>query len=282
MRKEIIGIMQGRLSHQNSNNLQIFPWQTWEIEFDRARSIGLDCIEWLFDVDNFSNNPIWTISGRQQIHKIVRETKVKVLSVCAHYFIRGGLVWEDQGIRSKSVDVLNNLIRYSASLGIKQIVIPFMENASILSRPRRLAAIKSLRECLPIAIENGVLLAVETDLPCSDLIEFMQCLKNLNIRVCYDIGNAVAMGYTVTGDIRYLMPWIAEIHVKDRSQDGKNVLLGSGDVDFETFFREITELGYTGPYVMETPSGDNWEENAEQHLQFVLLHLSQASEHIIV
>lgn len=70
--------------------------------------------------------------------------------------------------------------------------------------------------------------------------------------------------------------------MKDRSQDGKNVLLGSGDVDFETFFREITELGYTGPYVMETPGGDNWEKNAEQHLQFVLIRLSRAREHIIV
>lgn len=282
MKKEIIGIMQGRLSRQVSNNLQVFPWQTWEIEFARARSIGLDCIEWLFDVDNFSSNPIWTRSGRQQIKKLIKETNVKVLSVCAHYFIRGGLVSESQGVRSKSVDVLNELIKYSASLGLEQIVIPFMEDASVLSGFRRLAAIRSLRECLPIAIKSGILLAVETDLPTHDLIGFLQNLEDLNIRVCYDIGNAVAIGHSVTEDIRCLMPWISEIHVKDRSQDGKNVLLGSGDVDFETFFREITELGYTGPYVMETPTGDNWKMNAKQHLQFVSLHLSKTRENLIV
>lgn len=206
MRKEIIGIMQGRLSHQNSNNLQTFPWQTWEIEFARARSIGLDCIEWLFDVENFSNNPIWTKSGRQQIQKLERETKVKVQSVCAHYFIRGGLTSENQVVRTKSIGILKDLIQYSASLGIKQIVIPFMEDASIHSGAGRLTVIRFLRECLSVAIENGILLAVETDLPAPDLIEFLQSLKHPNIRVCYDIGNAVAMGHSVTEDIRSLMP----------------------------------------------------------------------------
>ena len=43
-----------------------------------------------------------------------------------------------------------------------------------------------------------------------------------------------------------------------------------------------TEFGYTGLYVMETPSGDNWKKNAKQHLKFVSLHLSKAREHIIV
>ena len=59
-----IGIMQGRLSPQATGHLQAFPWKTWELEFERARAIGFDCLEWLFEADSFEKNPIWTRDGR--------------------------------------------------------------------------------------------------------------------------------------------------------------------------------------------------------------------------
>ena len=44
-----IGIMQGRLSKQKGIRIQEFPRDTWEQEFEKAKDIGFDTIEWIFD-----------------------------------------------------------------------------------------------------------------------------------------------------------------------------------------------------------------------------------------
>ena len=41
--------MQGRLSQKNNLPLQSFPFNTWENEFYRAKTIGFNKIEWLVD-----------------------------------------------------------------------------------------------------------------------------------------------------------------------------------------------------------------------------------------
>ena len=47
-----VGIMQGRLVPKVNGNYQAFPLENWAKEFEIAASIGLECIEFIFDDHN--------------------------------------------------------------------------------------------------------------------------------------------------------------------------------------------------------------------------------------
>lgn len=61
------GIMQGRLTKPKGRGIQFFPFENWENEFWIAKEIGLNEIEWIFDFDNFKENPLWTSEGRKKL-----------------------------------------------------------------------------------------------------------------------------------------------------------------------------------------------------------------------
>ena len=54
------GIMQGRLSQKIDLPLQSFPHDSWENEFSRAKELGFKRLEWLVDIENDYNNPIFS------------------------------------------------------------------------------------------------------------------------------------------------------------------------------------------------------------------------------
>ena len=271
----LIGIMQGRLSPPTPGRLQAFPWETWELEFERARAIGFDGLEWLFEVNNLENNPIWNRHGRERIRRLAGQHGVRVQSVCAHYFAQRGF-GNDEESRLHSVSVLTTLIRACALLEIPGLVIPFLEAASLRSESRRQEALDFLKMCLTAAAENGVRLALETDLAGPECAELIQRLDQQWVGVCYDTGNATALGYDIVADVQVLLPWLVEVHIKDRLRNGGSVLLGRGDTPFAPFFQVLAEAGYQGPFILETPTGDDWEGNARRHLQFVRALLESA------
>ena len=53
-----IGFMQGRLSNLVNNQIQAFPFEDWTYEFELAKKIGFDCMEWTLDYPNLHNNPL--------------------------------------------------------------------------------------------------------------------------------------------------------------------------------------------------------------------------------
>ena len=54
-----LGICQGRLTLPPNNELQWFPQEKWEKEFEIAKSIGLNYIELLAEREHNPKNPIW-------------------------------------------------------------------------------------------------------------------------------------------------------------------------------------------------------------------------------
>lgn len=59
-----IGIMQGRLTQPKGRGIQFFPFDNWIEEFKVAKEIGLKEIEFIFDYDNYKENPLWQDEGQ--------------------------------------------------------------------------------------------------------------------------------------------------------------------------------------------------------------------------
>jgi L-ribulose-5-phosphate 3-epimerase len=269
-----LGIMQGRLSTPPSKELQVFPWATWRDEFQSARAVGLDLIEWLFDLPDHGENPIWSSSGRDEIRRITRDTGVSVDSICAHYFIRGQLSAVDRSVRESAIGVLRQLIEAGADIGAHVLVLPLAEEASLRAPQARTAALESLACVADTASQAGVKLALELDLNAAGSLDLLRDAGSAAVGVCYDLGNATSAGLVPSEEIQQLGGHVFEVHIKDRRLHGPNVPLGAGGVDFDAARESVLALGYDGPLVMETPRGDHPVVTARRHVDFVRQHFA--------
>ena len=128
-----IGIMQGRLSPPEGGRIQSFPVHTWRQEFALAREAGLDCIESVYEVDTESANPLRTLEGVAEIANLSRQSGVAVWSVCADYYMQEHLVAGDGKPRGVAVTHLIGLLQRAAPLGLKYLVLPFVDASSLKS-----------------------------------------------------------------------------------------------------------------------------------------------------
>lgn len=189
-----IGIMQGRLSPPVPGRLQTFPWSSWEQEFHHAHECGFDAIEWLFEADDYEQNPIWTESGLERIRRQIATAGVQLRSVCADYFMAHPFIRVPEQERARSVAVLNRLIVRAASVGIQTILLPLLEVAEIRTDAEKVQLLDSLREPLSLAAAHGIRLGLETELPAVEYRALIEQGDHSALDVYYDTGNAAARG----------------------------------------------------------------------------------------
>lgn len=121
---------------------------------------------------------------------------------------------------------------------------------------------KRIRELIPYAEENKVVIAVENvwNKFLLSPLEFREYIDQFNspyIRAYFDIGNVVIFGYPEDW-IRTLTHRIAKIHVKDFKRNGYQwcSLPYEGDVNWAEVRKALHEVNYTGWITEEFPGGD--------------------------
>ena len=247
-----IGIMQGRLLPPVNNMIQAFPENGWQKEFAFARKLGLDCIEFIFDGNNYASHPLMTSDGLREIRNLVVENDVQVLSVCADYFMTHPFHRGAPGEKSERVKIAQNLIRNCATLDVGNIIIPCVD-ISRLQNEIEMGEFKDrLGECLPVAEECGVNLALETDLGAETFAGLVRDISHPFLKINYDTGNSASLGYNPTEEFENYGSWITDVHIKDRLFGGTTVPLGEGDVDFSGVFSLLHCMNYNGIYILQT------------------------------
>lgn len=264
-----VGIMQGRLSHRQAQPAQCFPWLSWQEEFAQARACGFDCIEWLLTADRLDDNPIWSDEGAREMRRHIAATGVGVTSVCADCFIHRPFVRVSDHERRANEALLERLVVRCAEIGIEVLLIPVLEGSAIRDRDEGRAVLSSLERALPIAESGGVKVALESDLPGQMLEEWIAGAGLPALGVYYDVGNAVAAGHDAVADVNRLAPLLCGVHIKDRKRAGPSTALGEGDVDFAGFLRVLNAIRYSGPLILETPSGDDPLDCARRNRAFI-------------
>jgi L-ribulose-5-phosphate 3-epimerase len=246
-----IGIMQGRLSPPEGGRIQSFPVHTWRREFALAREAGLDCIEWVYEVDTEVVNPLRTLAGVAEIADLSRQSGVAVWSICADFYMQEHLVAKDGEPRGAAVDHLLSLIQRAAQLGVRYIVLPFVDASSLRSPGEMDGLLKVLARVKTQAELSGIELHLETDLHPAVLAELLKTVSHPLVRANYDIGNSASLRHNPAEEIGLIGPWLGSVHVKDRLLGGGTVPLGTGAADFDTSFRLIMQWGFKGPFILQ-------------------------------
>ena len=242
--------------------------------------MGLDCIEWLFDAEDYEQNPLWTDEGIKRIKHLIQLYGVTVQSVCATYFMARPLFRVSAKEQTANEAVLKRLIDQAAQISVKVILIPVLENTEIRSNAEADRLENALRGCLPVARARGIRLSLETELPVDSFIALIERFGDPFLGAYYDIGNATAKGYDLAHDIRALGSAIYGLHIKDRKLNGPNVFLGQGDVDLTRCFLALQEVKYQGPLILETAFGADYMRIAAAHRLFVQDHWNEALKQI--
>lgn len=263
-----IGIVQGRLSAPINRMIQAFPKDTWEDEFRIASEIGFDAMELIFDGPE---NPLFHTDDAQEIQALANSANIFVSSVSADYTMFCPLFGET---RTESLKVILELIRRCGEIRIPRVGISFEDNSAIVTETHRNQAIQTMKECLNVAKDLGMILTIETSLYGANLKEFIARVGRPNLKINFDTGNSCAYGDNVPMAIRSLGNLIGGIHIKDRTRlFGTSVPLGQGDVDLQGCFDAIKEIRYSEPIIIQAARGNDDVKMARTYLELVRSYL---------
>ena len=226
-----IGIIQGRLSETSGDYTQLFPSDPVS-EFIAAKSVGLTCMEWLWDEPGFGllDSPIPVGHPYGITHPSLLADRFKVLDC------------------ECNADVAFDFCHRAR---IPRIVLPcsyhhFFNIAYAINR-----------------IPDDIDILLET--PLAPRLFKMLLNDFPRAGVCYDVGNSAGLGYDMREDR------IRSVHIKDKKRGGPSVPLGTGDVRWDDFADCLASIHYDGPLILEAarPKAGTELADAERNIAFV-------------
>jgi sugar phosphate isomerase/epimerase len=266
-----IGIMQGRLSPLGAR-AQECPVASWRDEFARAAALRFDLIEWVVNLSSIESNPLLVDPGA--VRAIGLDSGVRVASVCADFFVECPLTGVGRLQQDATVELFRRTVAAAAAIGAETVSVPLLERNAVADRFELLRSGEALHDVIGEARHHDVRIAIETDLPASQLVD---AIDHLNLSVCFDLGNAVAAGLDIPSELAALGNRIAIVHIKDRTVGGSSVPLGDGGVPFDRAFAALRAIAYGGPMILETPRGHSAVDSAGRNLDFVKQHIEAAT-----
>ena len=262
------GIVQGRLSIPPNNQLQWFPQDGWDREFEIASKLGFNYLELIAERQHNPDNPIWNINGIERISELTENSNLFSHAFCNDYVIDHCLIRN-----SKVVDQTLNLISKGKLLGCEKLIFPLFEHSELTnSNYKDYRGV--LTEIGDAARESKMLLCLETILDGQQLVDVLDDLDHPSIFAVFDTGNRIAFGHDIYSDIILLGDYIKHVHIKDKNENNENVILGTGKVNFHKVFQSLAEIDYNGPYTFETTRGKNPVETAKYNLSLAQFFIS--------
>lgn len=249
-----LGIVQGRLT--KADELQHFPNDCWENEFESARKVGYTAIE-LFRHQFYNvGNPLWNPDyDVEQLCHVAMMSGVGIRSVCDDFVQQ--CCWEE--LTAKQYSLLGDLLVKASQIGASLVVYPLFNKANIETDKQREAFVHYIKPLATLAYQLGIKIALEISQNAEMLRNLFCDIDSPNIGFCLDTGNLYAARLSAIEILqeKRLHPYLYHVHLKDRDSALNNVVPGAGCVDFTAIFEELFEIGYNGTLVTETNRGKN-------------------------
>ena len=271
-----IGIMQGRLVLPKERGIQFFPFKEWQEEFQTAAKINIDEIDFIFDLEKYQENPLWTEEGIEKIQGTIQKSKVKIQHICADFFMRRPFFRVLEEERQENIEILKHLIKSAKEIGAKNIEIPLVDNSSIKTEEEKDILVMALGECLSKSQELEVTISLETDLPPKELLLLVERFNHPFLKITYDSGNSSSLGYDSYEEITTYGKYLSNVHIKDRVFEGTTVSLGRGDANFEKLFRGLKEQEYQGSFTLQAAREENGKESEtiSSYVEFIKKYIN--------
>lgn len=275
MPKNPLGVMQGRLLPKYQGRYQAHPVGYWQDEFYKAAELELDCIEFILDYNDTEKNPLLREDGPEEILVVAQKTGVRVGTVCADYFMEAPLHHADEKIAGNSQKILKRLLMNGQRLGLTDIVIPCVDQSSLVDAAAANRLVLRLSPLVQAAENAAINLSLETDLAPQPFAELLAKFDTARVTVNYDTGNSASLGYDPAEELACYGSRITDIHIKDRKLGGGSVTLGTGDAQFARFCDALRPLNYQGPFIIQAYRDDEGVAVFKKQLSWVRGQLAE-------
>ncbi|MBX9577425.1 MAG: sugar phosphate isomerase/epimerase [Chthoniobacterales bacterium] len=252
--------MQGRLLPPVENRIQSFPKDRWAEEFSLAALLGIQTIEWIYEDYGSKENPIATDVGIMRLKELSSQYGIKVLSLCADYFMDYPLLRCSVIQQRERIAKLEWLLERAQQAAIASVVLPFVDHSNIKNEEEIKETISLLQEVLPFAERYQVELHLETDLEPHLFSSLLHRLPHPLLKVNYDSGNSASLGYSISEEFKAYGERIGSVHIKDRLRGGGTVPLGQGDVSFAELAAALQRIDYQRPLILQIARGVSGSE----------------------
>jgi L-ribulose-5-phosphate 3-epimerase len=240
---------------------------SWREKLQTAKKAGFDYLEISIDeTEEKLQRLSWSKEIRRALVEQMEETDLPIRSLCLSGHRKYPLGSEQEAIRSRSMQIMEDAIELADDLGIRTIQLAGYDVYYEDTTPdTRSYFAKNLKIAANMAADKGILLGFETmETPFMDTVakamEYVELVHSPYLGVYPDIGNltnaAKLYGNSVLGDLQQGSGHLVAMHLKE-TLPGKyrEIPFGTGHVDFEMaiqkaislgVYRFVTELWYVG------------------------------------
>lgn len=260
MKKNLVGIVQGRLSKAPHKSLQVFP-RNFETEFKTANLITYDYIELIAERKKNKNNPIWTNHGNKKYIKLSKKYNKKLLNFCDDHAISQSI------LGNYYHKYFIHLLKILSSLKIKNFILPLYGKSKITDN-NYLKFDKKINSLRKIASNKKINLLIESNISPSTFRK-LTAYKKKNFFFVFDTGNRANLKKNnLYSDIINFGKKIGLVHLKDKDSSNQNVKFGDGIVNFNKIFVSLKKINYKRNFTIESVRGKRPEITAKRNLVF--------------
>jgi sugar phosphate isomerase/epimerase len=257
-----IGIVQGRISRAPIKKLQHFP-KKWENEFVLARKLNLSFIEFFSERVFNKQNPIWCDHKIKKYLLLTKKNRLQILNFCDDYVINNDIR------KIKTLEYLKKLKKQLIKLKIKNLILPLYKKSNIDNKNFR-QFIKIIKKINLIFKNSKINIFIEANISAKTFDNINSNLKSKKFGFLYDTGNQFLIkNKDQYKEILLFGKNIKHVHIKDRNLNGKNVLLGTGKVNFSKIFSALKKIKYKKNFTLETPRGTSPCLSAKKNILFL-------------
>lgn len=247
----------------------------WQESFAAAKSVGAECVELDVPAD-WREYPVYSEAGRKKLRELEAASGVKLVSICLGAFWKLSPSSPDASLRAQAETLLDETIKACDAYGVPYILAPFTdwkaEPPPTIQDQRKgwIAMLSNLNGRVKNArVKVGFeLCARKFAHSVQDAIEIFEAAKApANSGVYFDTANGFyCCKHKAEEDIPVLAAAkrLAVMHIKDTN----NKHLGEGEVNFPAVKKALEAAKYNGPFVLETPDGDDRLASARKNLEF--------------
>ncbi|MDC0393557.1 sugar phosphate isomerase/epimerase [Candidatus Pelagibacter sp.] len=262
--KNLIGIVQGRLSISPKNRLQFFP-KNWRKEFELANKIGFDFIEFFTQRKINKSNPVWDIKKLDEYKRLSKLYNLKILNFCDDYVISNCIR------KKRTQNYLFKLLKNLHRLNIKNLILPMYGKSNLTDKnySQYVTTIKNI-----IKNSKKIKILIESNISPKEFIDFKKKINSKKVLFLFDTGNRVNLKRDMYNDLIRMNKHIEHIHIKDKNLKKQNVKLNTGLVNFNKIFKILKKNKYRKNFTFETTRGNNPIKTAKYNLEFLKKKLS--------
>jgi len=255
----MIGVIQGRLTY-SGKRLQCFPKDPFK-EFNIASKIKYDFIEFFAERNLNKDNPIWSDEGVKKYIESATLNNIKIYSFCDDYFINHSLA------KKKTLNYALRILKNINLLKIKMYIVPLYGKSFINSKNKN-RIVKNLSALAKVCSNYKIKMLLESNMTPKKFENIKKIIKSNNCFFLFDTGNRVVLKRDFFLDLQLFGRNIRHIHLKDKNNLNRNVIIGDGLVDFDLFFSFLKKIKYKGSFSIESQRGSNIFKQAKKNYNF--------------